>query len=81
MIRQTLNYLLDTDTCIYLLNGNREVRTQVCRVGIETIAVSVMIKGELFSGAYNSGRVKENLKRLKCFSNNPGQNHSRWMMR
>ncbi len=70
MIPQTLNYFFDTDTCIYLLNGNREIKAQVRSVGIET--VSAMTKGELFFGAYNSGRVKENLKKIKIFFEEPG---------
>lgn len=67
-----LIYLLDTDICIYLLNGNQRIKTHVSRVGIETIAVSAMTKGELYYGAYNSERVETNLERIRMFFQTPG---------
>jgi hypothetical protein len=31
-----LQYLLDTDMCIYLLNGDEHVKSRIAQVGIET---------------------------------------------
>lgn len=66
-----LRYLLDTDTCIYLLNGNPDIKNQIAQVGVETIAVSFMTKGELYFGAYNSSRVETNLERIRTFFEPP----------
>ena len=35
-------YLLDTDICIYLLNGNERVKNQVAHVGVEKISVAIL---------------------------------------
>lgn len=40
-----LRYLLDTDTCIYLLNGHVRVKARVEAVGIETLAVAIPTVG------------------------------------
>jgi tRNA(fMet)-specific endonuclease VapC len=53
-MNQRLRYLLDTDMCIYLLNSDTRVKDRVAQVGIETIAVVIVSKGELYFGAYNS---------------------------
>lgn len=39
-----VRYLLDTDTCIYLMNGNPNVKNQLARVRVETIAVAAIKK-------------------------------------
>lgn len=62
-----MNYLLDTDHCIYWLNGNAIVRAKVKEAGWEKIAVSAVTVGELFYGAYSSQRIEENIKRYKDF--------------
>ena len=59
-------YLLDTDTCIYLLNGVPQVKAHVAAVGVETLAVATVTQAELYFGAYHSQRVDENLARLDC---------------
>lgn len=72
MMKWTVDYLLDTDICIYLLNGNQQIKKQVAQVGIETLAVATITKGELYFGAYNSSRVEANLKRIQNFFMTPG---------
>jgi tRNA(fMet)-specific endonuclease VapC len=67
-----VHYLLDTDTCIYLLNGHEGVKQRVAEVGVEVIAVTVVTKGELYFGAYNSSQVEHNLKRIQNFFATPG---------
>ncbi len=69
---QPLQYLLDTDMCIYLLNGEQRVKDRVALVGVERIAVAAVTQGELYFGAYNSGRVEHNLERIHQFFSFPG---------
>ena len=70
-MKWALRYLLDTDTCIYLLNGELKVKNQVAQVGIESLAVANITKGELYFGAYNSIQVKNNLERIQAFFTTP----------
>ncbi|MBI4640503.1 MAG: type II toxin-antitoxin system VapC family toxin [Candidatus Tectomicrobia bacterium] len=67
-----MQYILDTDMCIYLLNSDRRVKARVAQVGIEVIAVAIPTVGELYFGAYNSARVEENLARVRAFLSEPG---------
>jgi tRNA(fMet)-specific endonuclease VapC len=61
-------YLLDTDTCIYWLNGRSEIRERALAVGIPSLAISSITVAELYFGAYNSGRVIQNLERAEQFT-------------
>jgi predicted nucleic acid-binding protein len=56
-VNHALHYCLDTDMCIYLLNGHPRVKTRVAEVGVTALAVAIPTVGELYFGAYNSGRV------------------------
>ena len=49
-----VKYLLDTDMCIYLLNGDERVKSRVAQAGAEAISVSILTVAELYFGAYNS---------------------------
>jgi hypothetical protein len=40
-VNHTLHYLLDTDMCIYLLNGHPRVKARVAQVGIVALAVAI----------------------------------------
>ena len=71
-MNRSLTYLLDTDTCIYLLNGNAQVKARVEEEGVETLAVAIPTVGELYFGAYNSIRVEANLTRIQAFFSPPG---------
>jgi tRNA(fMet)-specific endonuclease VapC len=62
-----LKYLLDTNICIYLLNGNIALRNRVAKIGLYLIAISNSILAELYFGAYNSEKAAENLKRIELF--------------
>lgn len=64
-MKRTLEYLLDTDTCIYLLNGDQRVKARVAQVGVEAIAVAIVTKGELYFGAYNSSQVDAKTKQTE----------------
>lgn len=52
-MNHTLQYVLDTDMCIYLLNGNERVKARVAQVGIEVISVAVPTLGELYFALEN----------------------------
>ena len=71
-MNRRLQYVLDTDTCIYLLNGDQRVKARVAQVGVEAIAVAIVTKGELYFGAYNSSQIEANLARIQAFFTEPG---------
>ena len=62
-----MSYLLDTDICIYWLNGRQNVKDRLLKVGRAEISTSVITQAELYYGAYNSSRVTENLGRVDAF--------------
>ena len=49
-MKHTLHYGLDTDMCIYLLNGHPRVRARVAEVGVTALAVAIPIVGESILG-------------------------------
>ncbi|MBD2682465.1 MULTISPECIES: PIN domain-containing protein [Nostoc] len=65
-----MNYLLDTDTCIYWLNGRQPVREKLLAVGWNEVCICVITAAELYYGAYNSNRVSENLANAEQFIQN-----------
>lgn len=67
-----LRFLLDTDTCIYLLNDFASVKENVQQVGVDSLGLSIITLAELFFGAYHSQKVEHNLKRVREFSSPPG---------
>ena len=68
----SLRYLLDTDMCIYLLNGDERIKARVAQVGVEALSVAIPTVGELYFGAYNSSRVEANVARIRAFLSPPG---------
>jgi len=65
-----VNYLLDTNVCIALLNNNRDtVRTHFEDAvdGGSTIYVSTIVGFELWYGAWNSERQARNKLRIESF--------------
>lgn len=62
-----MSYLLDTDICIYWLNGRPSLKDKLLAVGRDQVAISIITQAELYYGAYNSSRVQENLKRVDDF--------------
>ena len=67
-----LHYCLDTDMCIYLLNGPPRVKTRVAEVGVTALAVAIPTVGEIYFSAYNSGRAEANVVRVRAFLAPPG---------
>jgi tRNA(fMet)-specific endonuclease VapC len=65
-----LNYLLDTDAAVALLNGRPAVLRKRLRRAITrgaTISVSAIVLYELWYGVARSGRRRENSARLRVF--------------
>jgi tRNA(fMet)-specific endonuclease VapC len=60
-------YLLDTNTCVALLNGNRQVELRFVRE-FPQCYTSTLVVAELYKGVYNSQRVVENLQNLTQFT-------------
>jgi len=62
-----VNYLLDTDTCIYWLNRRQPIREKILSIDWSQIAICSITVAELYYGAYNSSRVAENLGVVELF--------------
>jgi tRNA(fMet)-specific endonuclease VapC len=60
-----MSFLLDTDTCIYWLKGNRKIERKAMAAGLDTLHVSFITLSELYYGVYRSQRVQENLDGIK----------------
>lgn len=71
-MKRTVRYLLDTDTCIYLLNGVARLKMQIAQMGVEAVAVAIVTKGELYFGAYHSSHLDQNRQRIHAFFADPG---------
>ncbi|MBM4044366.1 MAG: type II toxin-antitoxin system VapC family toxin [Planctomycetes bacterium] len=67
-----MQYVLDTDMCVYLLSGDPRVKAKVAEVGIEAISAAIPTAAELYFGAYSSARVEANLARVRAFLSAPG---------
>jgi tRNA(fMet)-specific endonuclease VapC len=59
---------LDTDICVYLLNGDERLKRKVREVGIYSISICNATLGELFFGAYCSKKVPANLRKIHNFA-------------
>jgi tRNA(fMet)-specific endonuclease VapC len=69
-----VNYLLDTNACIALINGNpASVRPRLAQVlkGRASVAVSAVVAFELWYGAAKSTRRQANRQRLETFFAGP----------
>jgi tRNA(fMet)-specific endonuclease VapC len=66
-----LQFLLDTDTCIYLLNDVASVKENVRQAGLQSLGISIITLAELFFGAYHSQKVEHNLGRVREFISPP----------
>ncbi len=61
-------YYLDTNTCIYFLNGRYEsVRAKILRTPPNGIAIPSVVKAELLLGAYKSKQREANLEKVERF--------------
>ena len=61
-------YFLDTNTCVYFLNGKYEsVREKIIKTPPNEVAIPIIVKAELILGAYKSKKKKENLEKVELF--------------
>ncbi|TXT43467.1 MAG: PilT protein domain-containing protein [Spirochaetes bacterium] len=61
-------YYLDTNTCIYFLNGNYEsVKVKILSTGPNEIAIPSIVKAELLFRAYKSINKKNNIEKIVKF--------------
>lgn len=61
-------YFLDTNTCIYFLNGsNLQVKECLLATPPNKIAVPAPVKAELIFGAFKSRRRNENIRKVEQF--------------
>ncbi len=60
-----MKYLLDTNICVYWLNGDKAIEKKAIQVGLKHIAVSFVSLSELYYGAYKSQKVNQNLSAIK----------------
>lgn len=62
-------YLLDTNICIYAMNGRPSVLRKFRQHGFERLSISALVAGELAFGVEKSQRHVENKKHLNAFLN------------
>lgn len=60
-----MNYLLDTDTLIYWLKGNKPIEQKALAIGLKYLGYSIISHAELCFGAYNSQQQDKNLKAVQ----------------
>lgn len=60
-------YVLDTDTCIYWLNGKESLRQKVKKIGFHQLRTTIITVAELRYGAHKSQRIEENLQKIDDF--------------
>lgn len=61
-------YFLDTNTCIYFLNGKFEsVKDKLLSLPPDRIKIPAIVKAELLFGAFKSNRREETVKKVEFF--------------
>ena len=61
-------YFLDTNTCIYFLNGKHEsIKTKILSTPPNAIAIPSIVKAELLLGAYKSKNKTANIEKIEEF--------------
>ncbi len=63
-----MNYLLDTNICIYFFKGQFYLRNKIEKIGFDRLAISEITLAELIFGAENSQNISKNLKVVEDFS-------------
>ncbi len=62
-----MKYILDTDTIIYLLKGKEAPVKNFLKYSPNSMATTIINHTELFFGAFNSQKKKQNLKSISEF--------------
>lgn len=62
-----MDYLLDTNICVYFMRGKRVIASKFAEIGQEHFFISEMTLGELLYGAQCSDRPSENTNAVYVF--------------
>ena len=62
-----MNFLLDTDTCVFWLRGRGTVRDRLVDVGLDAVAISIITLAELRYGAACSTQPEANHQTIDGF--------------
>lgn len=65
-----MKYLLDTNICIYLMKGDKDVSESIDKVERNLVFISFITLSELYYGAYKSVRQQENLNAVALLASN-----------
>jgi len=60
-----MNYLLDTNICVYWLKGYENIESRAIEVGLDSLSISFITLSELYYGAYKSEKIKKNISNIK----------------
>jgi len=61
-------YFLDTNTCVYFLNGKYEsIKNKILTTSPNEILIPSIVKAELILGAYKSQKKKQNIEIIEKF--------------
>ncbi|TNF40307.1 MAG: type II toxin-antitoxin system VapC family toxin [Bacteroidetes bacterium] len=63
-----MNYLLDTNICIYYFKGQFSLKEKIEEIGFQNVAISEITLAELIYGAEKSQRKEQNLKVVEDFA-------------
>ncbi len=63
-----MNYLLDTNICIYFFKGQFRLKEKINKIGFNNFAISEITLAELLFGAEKSEQKEKNLKVVNDFS-------------
>ena len=63
-------YLLDTDICIFFLQGKYGLSSKIEEVGIENCFISEITIAELLFGAENSNNYEKHMEEVSLFEQN-----------
>lgn len=64
-----MQYLLDTNICIYLFKGQFNLNEKIFGVGLKNCAISEITYAELIYGAEKSEKTEANLALIEKFTN------------
>ncbi len=60
-----MNYLLDTNICVYWLKGDESIEKRACEIDLKAISVSFITISELYYGSYKSRKINENIAAIE----------------
>lgn len=63
-----MNYLLDTNICIYYFKGQFNLKDKIEKIGFGKFAISEITFAELFYGAEKSQKKSQNIKVVEDFA-------------